>query len=81
MSDTKLNLKISLPDDAEKQRFVTEKYVTLDQVISWIKTRGYDDYITKELVKKVSKYPMNTYYKFRDDLQRHIGNIQENRGK
>ncbi len=53
------------------------KNITLEQMIEWIKNRGYDIEITSILINKVSKYPANTYHKFRSDLSIHVKEAQK----
>jgi hypothetical protein len=54
-----------------------QKWVRLEQVISWIDSLGYGDFMSAELKKIVSKYPEGTYYRFKDNINKHVTNIQK----
>lgn len=77
------NLKLSINQDTTSKKIrkvnLNQKWVRLDEVISWIDSLGHGDETKKELKKIVSKYPEGTYYKFKSDISKHIAKIQRER--
>jgi hypothetical protein len=66
---TRISLGVSVGGEEGRKRV---KKASLQQVISWIRSRGFEENTTNELIRIVSGYPIGTYYRFREDLQKHL---------
>ena len=71
------NLKVGYSMPGQKNRRPHKKYLSLAQAKQVIEKRNYGEYITHELMKKISKYPQNTYEKFLHKINTHIDAIQK----
>ena len=58
-----------------------KKHLTLTQAIDKIRSKEYDPFIEQELIKKINKYPQNTYEKFIRNINLQIERIQRSRNK
>ncbi len=79
MSDTNLKLEIGGMEDQgkpEAPKPKAQRFITLDQVIGWLKGLGYDATITDILIQKAKKYPSGSYHQFHRDIKRHVRNAQ-----
>ena len=58
-----------------------EKRVTLKILTDWINEQNYDEYTKRELIKKASSYPYNSFRYFADNINQQIIAIREERDK
>lgn len=79
MHDTEnINVKINIPG---KENVVFKRPVYHEDMINWVKSQQYDDVLTEELVKLVSKYPINSFEHFKKNIQKHILSIRKKLNK
>lgn len=56
---------------AQASRNTAHRQVTLDGLVNWIKSQGYDEAVTAALVEKARRYPSGGYRHFYKNLRTH----------
>lgn len=69
----KVNARMSVPN--KPRTHLTIVPLSMDEVIDFIKSRGYDTYTTAELLKKAATYPQSALRNFCSNIERHIASI------
>lgn len=79
----KINFNLTnLNGDGESKKTLPPKHRwTFQNMKNWIESKFDDDYIINELLKQVSKYPMDTYEHFRRNIKIHVDNLHRKRDK
>ena len=72
-------VKVSLPGQGKRKGMVF--YPDFDKMKNWVNNLEYEEYIKKELLKMIAKYPTKSYIQFTKDLNKHVETIQRNRSK
>jgi len=71
----RINLSVGVPGINAKAKRIKQG-ITMDQTIKWLKSKGYGENLTNELIKIASKYPVSALNGFRKNLNEHIIRIQ-----
>jgi hypothetical protein len=70
------NLNIKVGGSTNKK---IKKQISLEEIISWIKGKGYDPVIIEALIKIAKKYSYAAYGQFKKNVQKHLYKIEEQR--
>jgi hypothetical protein len=75
-----MDLGIAVPQN-KPDRKPNPRYLSLKQAIRIIDERGYDEEIRSELIRRIGRFPQNTYEHFLKNIDRHVEEANRNRIK
>ena len=70
-----MKIKVDIDGYQKRRPNVLAKPITLDLVIDYIRSQGYDPFVTERLVQAVKKYPQQALTKFVGSIPSRIGKI------
>lgn len=71
----RLNFKITVPNKGRGPGF--KKILTLDKVIRFIQSKGYQPEVEHALIKAASGYPFNALSNFVENLDVHLFKVKK----
>ena len=78
----KMNFRVTLPGDDEKthnQRNTARPMITLDKVVSWVRSLDLDEYTTNGLIKLAEGYPYGSLPMFRKNFDVMLARVRQTR--